>query len=90
MLIRVMLCFLGKVEGVSRGIAVEDSQVIFYYLDKFFKNLAETDKTPLAPADFEIKVKRIAHSIVHFDQWNKLISTITFLKLVCSTDQNAL
>ena len=23
MLIRVMLCFLGKVEGVSRGIAVE-------------------------------------------------------------------
>ena len=30
--------------------------------------------SPLAPADFEIKVKRIAHSIVHFDQWNKLIS----------------
>ena len=30
--------------------------------------------TPLARADFEIKVKRIAHSIVHFDQWNKLIS----------------
>ena len=29
--------------------------------------------TPLARADFEIKVKRIAHSIVHFDQWNKLI-----------------
>ena len=29
---------------------------------------------PLARADFEIKVKRIAHSIVHFDQWNKLIS----------------
>ena len=31
-------------------------------------------KSPLAPADFEIKVKRIAHSIVHFDQRNKLIS----------------
>ena len=29
---------------------------------------------PLAPADFEIKVERIAHSIVHFDQRNKLIS----------------
>ena len=28
----------------------------------------------LAWADFRIKVKRIAHSIVHFDQWNKLIS----------------
>ena len=28
----------------------------------------------LAWADFKIKVKRIAHSIVHFDQWNKLIS----------------
>ena len=30
--------------------------------------------THLAWADFRIKVKRIAHSIVHFDQWNKLIS----------------
>ena len=28
----------------------------------------------LAWADFRIKVKRIEHSIVHFDQWNKLIS----------------
>ena len=28
----------------------------------------------LAWADFKIKVKQIAHSIVHFDQWNKLIS----------------
>ena len=26
--------------------------------------------------DFRIKVKRIAHFIVHFDQWNKLISKI--------------
>ena len=31
-------------------------------------------RSHLAWADFEIKVKRIAHSIVHFDQWNKLIS----------------
>ena len=29
---------------------------------------------PLARVDFEIKVKWIAHSIVHFDQWNKQIS----------------
>ena len=28
----------------------------------------------LAWVDFRIKVKGIAHSIVHFDQWNKLIS----------------
>ena len=28
----------------------------------------------LAWVDFRIKVKQIAHSIVHFDQWNKLIS----------------
>ena len=28
----------------------------------------------LAWADFEIKVEQIAQSIVHFDQWNKLIS----------------
>ena len=28
----------------------------------------------LAWVDFKIKVKRIAHSIVHFDQWKKLIS----------------
>ena len=34
----------------------------------------ESRLSPLARADFEIKVKRIAHSIVHFDQWNKLIS----------------
>ena len=26
MLIRVMLCFLGKVEGISRGIAVHSSE----------------------------------------------------------------
>ena len=30
MLIRVMLCFLGKVEGVSRGIAVCTNIVTFY------------------------------------------------------------
>ena len=30
--------------------------------------------THLAWADFKIKVKRIAHSTVHFDQWNPLIS----------------
>ena len=30
--------------------------------------------THLAWPDFKIKVKQIAHSIVHFDQWNKLIS----------------
>ena len=28
----------------------------------------------LAWADFEIKVKQIAHSILRFDQWNSLIS----------------
>ena len=28
----------------------------------------------LARADFKIKVKQIAHSTVHFDQWNPLIS----------------
>ena len=28
----------------------------------------------LAWADFKIKVKQIAHSTVHFDQWNPLIS----------------
>ena len=28
----------------------------------------------LAWADFKIKVKQIAHSTVHFDQWNLLIS----------------
>ena len=38
-------------------------------------NMAESVCYPhLAWADFEIKVKQIAHSIVHFDHWNKLIS----------------
>ena len=36
--------------------------------------VAVNEATHLAWADFRIKVKRIAHSIVHFDQWNKLIS----------------
>ena len=35
----------------------------------------------LAWAEFRIKVKRIAHSIVHFDQWNKLISKMESLKI---------
>ena len=39
-----------------------------------FWKLGNIGKAHLAWADFEIKVKRIAHSIVHFDQWNKLIS----------------
>ena len=38
-------------------------------------------KPHLAWADFRIKVKRIAHSIVHFDQWNKLISKMLSLKI---------
>ena len=54
----------------------------------------------LAWAEFKIKVKQIAHSTVHFDfkrhdchyreraQW--IFLTITFLKSVGSTDQNAL
>ena len=32
------------------------------------------NRVHLAWVDFEIKVKQIVHSIVHFDQWNKLIS----------------
>ena len=32
MLIRVMLCFLGKVEGVSRGIAVYYFERLLYWL----------------------------------------------------------
>ena len=35
----------------------------------------------LAWADFKIKVKRIAHSIVHFDQWSPLISKMQSLKI---------
>ena len=35
-------------------------------------------KTHLAWADFEIKVKQIALSTVHFDQWKPLISKMPF------------
>ena len=37
--------------------------------------------THLAWADFEIKVKRIAHSTVRFDQWKPLISKTESLKI---------
>ena len=39
-----------------------------------FLGFLDPHPPPLAWAGFKIKVKRIAHSIVHFDQWNKLIS----------------
>ena len=35
----------------------------------------------LAWAGFEIKVKQIAHSTLHFDQWNTLISKMWSLKI---------
>ena len=50
-------------QKTAKGGSVEETVYIF----KLYVS-------PLAPADFEIKVERIAHSIVHFDQRNKLIS----------------
>ena len=47
---------------------------MLYSIQKLQTDLRSVETAPLARADFEIKVKRIAHSIVHFDQWNKLIS----------------
>ena len=39
-----------------------------------YTNRKRFDNPHLACADFKIKVKQIAHSTVHFDWWNPLIS----------------
>ena len=42
MLIRVMLCFLGKVEGVSRGIAVKSILSLFPNVwNSYFEEMGE-------------------------------------------------
>ena len=43
MLIRVMLCFLGKVEGVSRGIAVRSFVFGRSYSSTIFVSIGTTD-----------------------------------------------
>ena len=42
MLIRVMLCFLGKVEGISRGIAVVELCAIAYVKSDVMLQLTTT------------------------------------------------
>ena len=54
--------------GLKLKAGLSYDKIVSYAMSK------DTFKSPLAWAAFEIKVKRIAHSIVHFDQWNKLIS----------------
>ena len=41
MLIRVMLCFLGKVEGVSRGIAVLMKEIILGFMEKMLVHIRD-------------------------------------------------
>ena len=63
-----------KYELIHCAILVSSEWNFCYVVCENLHNLNEGASSPLAPADFEIKVKRIAHSIVHFDQRNKLIS----------------
>ena len=56
---------------VSAAVRVHNGSWHRWHLD--YKEEYKTS-SHLAWADFRIKVKQIAHSIVQFDQWNKLIS----------------